>query len=215
MEHPIPRLAPEMQRWQFLERLKAANHEALGGIAVQRFRADSRIACPECRCEWLVFRQPEPHLIRQTEPVRITTEMGSDIREFDSRVSESASTISLKFEMEWSQQLVVQWDRSTTHSKGSSAGLEAPYLGNTINASVQNRFEQTLKTSTAATLETRKMSEATVTLTLKARKMTTLIVNWKQVWEEVVCDFQLSDDVISVPYRRATDVIFDHSISTH
>jgi hypothetical protein len=214
LENPLPRFEEQLASLEVVDRLRRANHDRGGGLAIRAFRRDSSFACATCGDHWPVFAQRDVEVLSHRPTRRSLTDLGVDERRLDQRGAAADSSITLDFAQEWTTRLEVGWERLAATERTSSAGVKGSWGPVDLSAGTRHRVTERLTSTHALTSETRRTARQTIECVLPARTVTVIRLFWKQCWQHFECDLLVpgSEARLSVPYRVAVDVTFDHEI---
>lgn len=164
------------------------------------FREDSRFTCNQCHGVWPVFSNTGQVAILGRTNIRQTVDrLGTEDHVYDNRSSGIPMPATLKISRRWSQRLEVQWAAAKIASMAGRLSSGGAEIGRTV--------EQSLKTSLLMSAESEQLLEQTVDVTVPPHRRLTVLLHWKQIWQEGDLRVQLPDGTIAeIPYRATVEM---------
>ena len=201
-----------------LTRLEAVNYSSaarflndytghlLGGPFAPKvtvFRDDSCFTCDKCHGMWPVFKGTDQIEILGLANTRRTADwVGDDDYVQDNRSSGIPMSTAIKISRRWLQRLEVQWGATKTTSTAGKFSFSG--------AGIEQKVEQSLKTSLSMSEESERLLKQTVDVMVPPRRLLTVRLHWKQIWQEGDLRCRLPDGTLAeIPYRAAIEMRFD------
>jgi hypothetical protein len=137
---------------------------------------------------------------QRTVPIGITTHV------YDNRASSIGISPSLLARKTWRQKVEVNLEKLDTQSQKAAAGLsEGP-----VKASFEQAIKKSIRQAYTRSNETERTYEQTLNFNVPAGKRLTVLLKWKQIWQDGLIKLALTDrQVVNVPFSIALEVAYD------